>query len=259
VQTKKTLSGQNKFLIFALTFYTELSRKEVEYEKRGKILLLFLLAASSIMWGCSRSRYEIAYTDVSGQERIQEDIPEWVEQTEWSYPLYAYTSSDLQDFDPVMQDGFPYTSASGWSQEQSDAVYLGQGIEIFRLDGSGSDSRLVYYPMVYHGVIIYSAIASQEKETGEVTVRALPFSINEMNELMQLISEQQPLMLGVNNNNLIAIIGNTCYDIEQEYKLKAPVDLDAIPEIDTANLQIINAMEAYVTDRKFDMSNWVTF
>ena len=44
--------------------------------------------------------------------------------------MYIMCPSDIEKFDNYAKENFPIFSDWGWTQEQSDAVYLGLGIEI---------------------------------------------------------------------------------------------------------------------------------
>ena len=49
---------------------------------------------------------------------------------------------------------FPNYCDGDWTQEQSDTVYLGQGIEMFALDDETPINRIIYYPVILNGVIV---------------------------------------------------------------------------------------------------------
>lgn len=67
------------------------------------------------------------------REPIGNEIPQWVSDADWNQPLYAISSADIESFDAYAQENFPNYCDVGWTQEQSDAVYLGQGIKMFSL------------------------------------------------------------------------------------------------------------------------------
>ena len=88
------------------------------------------------------------------REAIGNQIPQWVSDADWDKAFYVVTSSDIDKFDAFAKEDFPTICDPGWTQEQSDAVYLGQGIEMFELDSGKQLNRFVYYPVIMNGVIV---------------------------------------------------------------------------------------------------------
>ena len=68
------------------------------------------------------------------KESIGNAIPQWVMTNKDHTPLYVVTSSDIGRFNEFAKANFPAFCDRAWTQEQSDAVYLGNGIELFELD-----------------------------------------------------------------------------------------------------------------------------
>lgn len=79
------------------------------------------------------------------RELIGNQIPQWVSDADWNKPLYAVSSSNIGHFDAYALENFPDYYDDGWTQKQSDAIYLGQGIEMFALDDAAQNYILSCY------------------------------------------------------------------------------------------------------------------
>ena len=77
-------------------------------------------------------------------------------------------------------------------------------------------------------------------------MQASPLLANELNLMMDLTSEETPLILGCNNNNTIGIIGDTCYILDIDHMFHEDVSLDKIPAIEFSTC--VNAMEVLCTE-----------
>lgn len=82
--------------------------------------------------------------EAGDRERIGNQIPQWISDVSRNKPFYAVSSPDIERFDAYAQENFPNYCNAYWTQEQSDAVYLGQGIEMFALGGATQINRIVY-------------------------------------------------------------------------------------------------------------------
>ncbi len=151
---------------------------------------------------------------------------------DWNKPLYAASSSDIERFDVYAQENFPNYCDAYWTQEQSDAVYLGQGIEMFALGDETQINRIIYYPVILNGVIVDGYQVCEQLENQELTIQASPHLVNELNAMIDLTSEETPLILGFNNNNTIGIVGDTYYVLDIDHMEHKEVATDKIPAIE---------------------------
>ena len=198
----------------------------------------------------------------SHEQEIENQIPQWVSDADSLLPMYVMTSTDLEDFDNYAKDIFPTFHDDGWTKEQSDSVYLGQGMEIYHLDGSDREFRIVYYPIILNGVIV-SVLDVYEDSNHKMNWQAGPQVVNQFNALIQqtaLYNAETALLLGYNNNNLIGIIGsdngsdtgivwNNCYILDIDHVDHKEVDTKIIPIKEVSKGTIINVMEPLCVER----------
>ena len=225
----------------------------------------FVLTCILITMGCSDKNMEVTNTpansltlgklEVSGdKERIGNQIPQWVSNADWNKSLYVVSPSSIEDFDAYAQANFPSYCDPGWTQEQSDCVYLGQGIEMFVFDDIVQVNRIIYYPVILNGVVVGGYQVFELLDDHQIYMQASPFLADELNAIMDLTSKDTPLMLGYNNNNLIGIIGDTYYVLDIDHMNRKEVAMDKIPSIEFDTC--INAMEVLCTERTANIDDW---
>lgn len=217
------------------------------------LAVLILLISACSYKEALQPKYILKELPETDLESIGNTIPEWVENIHWDKALYAVTSSDLEVFDKYMSDIFPTLSDPKWTQEQSDSVYLGKGIKLFVLDDSKEINSIVYYPVILNGVIVSGCKAVLCGD--EMSVQLSPVLANRLDLIMDLTSQDTPLILGYNNSNTIAIIGDTYFVLEEDHMLRAQADLDLIPDIEINS--IVNAMDVFSSERTANVSDWV--
>ena len=215
----------------------------------------------ALLTSCNANNNTAAYTleeltlDV---EAIGNKIPQWVSESSWEYPLYALSSSDIEAFNEYAKLGFPTYCEPEWTQEQSDAVYLGQGIELFQLDNNTQINRIVLYPVILNGVIVSGYEVYEQLDSHSMGMQSGPFT-DKINALMTMTSEDTPLLMGYNNGNLIGIIGNSCYVLDIDHMDKREIALKEIPPIESEDCTLINAMEPFCTERVAQIDDWIMF
>lgn len=239
-----------------------------------KRLLKFIFVLTSILTiaGCSNKNMEITNTPSNSltlgklelsedKEEIGNQIPQWVSDADWSLPLNVMTSADLDKFDDYAKRIFPDYYDDGWTQEQSDRVYLGQGIEMYNLDDTVPENRMVYYPVILNGVIVSGLQVYENLENHDLGWQAGPHLVNSLNALMQqmaMFDTETALLLGYNNNNTIGIIGNFVgsnvgiswnyyYILDIDHVEHKEVAVNKIPSIESDSC--IDVMEALCTER----------
>lgn len=222
---------------------------------RKRIAFIMATVCVLLITGCrdSKSMSE-SYSLTLGELKESEDrelignqIPQWVSDANWNKPLYVVSSSNIEHFDDFALENFPDYYDDGWTQKQSDTVYLGQGIEMFTLDDATQINRIIYYPVILNGVIVGGYQVCEQLENQEISMQASPLLANELNLMMDLTSEETPLILGYNNDNTIGIIGDTCYILDIDHMFHKNVSLDKIPVIDFSTC--VNAMKVLCTER----------
>lgn len=238
---------------------------EMIKKRRIKSCCLFLCVTISILFtSCKADNNVMSLTPSQlsmdqQAERIGNKIPQWVSESDWNYPLYALSSSDIEAFNEYAQKGFPNYCDPEWTQEQSDAVYLGQGIELFQLDNNTQINRIILYPVILNGVIVSEYEVYELLDSHEIHMQGGPIIVDELNALMALTSENTPLLLGYNNGNLIGIIGNSYYVLDIDHMDKRELVVEEIPPIEIENYNIINAMKALCTERTAQIDDWIMF
>lgn len=229
------------------------------------LVLVFMLSCVLVIAGCSNSntettnRTDISFTageltEVGDREKIGNQIPQWVSDVYWKTPFYVVSSLDIERFNACAQKDFPNYCDAAWTQEQSDAVYLGQGIEMFVLDDAIQTNRIVYYPIILNGVIVDGYQVCEQLENQEITIQGSPHLVNQLNAMMELTSEETPLILGFNHDNTIGIIGDTYYVLDIDHMYHKEVAADKIPAIEWN--ACVNAMEVLCAQRTANVSDW---
>lgn len=222
---------------------------------RKQIAFIMATVCTLLITGCGASKnMSESHSLTLGELKESEDrelignqIPQWVSDADWNKPLYAVSSSNIRHFDAYALENFPDYYDDGWTQKQSDAIYLGQGIEMFALDDAAQNNRIIYYPVILNGVIVGGYQVYEQLENQKISMQASPLLANELNLMMDLTSEETPLILGCNNNNTIGIIGDTCYILDIDHMFHEDVSLDKIPAIEFSTY--VNAMEVLCTER----------
>ena len=231
------------------------------------LVITFMLSCILAIMGCSNSNTEITdnnansfklgeLAEVGDREQISNKIPQWVSDVSWNKPLYAVSSSDIERYDTYAIENFPRYDDDFWTQEQSDTVYLGQGIELFPL-GDEPDAqlcRLIYYPVILNGVIVGGFEVYEILEEQYISFQASPLLVNELNAMMDLTSEETPLILGYNNGNTIGIIGDTYYVLDIDHVYHREVEADKIPAIEFNTC--VNVMEVLSADRTLKVDTY---
>ena len=236
---------------------------KLELDKEGvsmKKLIALLFCLTLLLGGCNSGGYVNSLklgelVDNGNYEQISNQIPQWVMNTEWNTPFYAATSSDITMFDAYAKENFPSFCDAQWTQEQSDAVYLGKGIEMFQLDNQRQINRIVYYPVILNGVIVSGYQVYERLGENEIGSKASPFLVNQLNSIMSLTNENTPLILGFRNDNVIGIVGDTYYVLDVDPMTHKEIELDKIPNI---SIDVcINVMEVLSNERNANVEDWV--
>ena len=227
---------------------------------RKYIALVLALVCVLGLVGCNSKEYVNSLemgklVDNGNHRQISNQIPQWVMDTEWKIPLYAVSSSDITMFDVYAKENFPSFCDAKWTQEQSDAVYLGKGIEMFQLDNQRQINRIVYYPVILNGVIVSGYQVYERLGENEIGSKASPFLVNQLNSIMSLTNENTPLILGFHNDNVIGIVGDTYYVLDVDPMTHKEIELDKIPNI---SIDVcINVMEVFSNERNANVEDWV--
>ena len=235
---------------------------------RRYLISFFLILCVLIVGGCTHKITEKKdsvfnplklgeLSETSDRERISDQIPPWVSDADWNKPLYAASSLDIERFDAYAQENFPNYCNPYWTQEQSDAVYLGQGIEMFVLSDELQINRIIYYPVILNGVIVYGYQVCEQLENQELTIQGSPHLVNELNAIIDLTSEETPLVLGFNNNNTIGIVGDTYYILDIDHMEHKDVTTDKIPAIEYNTC--VNAMDVLCSERTANIDDWIMY
>ena len=224
-----------------------------------KMIALFI-CLTLLLVGCNSKEYVNSLVmgelvDNRNHQQISNQIPQWVMDAEWSTPFYAATSSDITMFDAYAKENFPSFCDSKWTQEQSDAVYLGKGIEMFQLDSQQQINRVVYYPVILNGVIVSGYQVYEQLGENEIGSKASPFLVNQLNSIMSLTNENTPLILGFHNDNVIGIVGDTYYVLDVDPMTHKKIESDKIPAI---SIDVCtNVMEVFSNERNANVEDWV--
>ena len=106
-----------------------------------------------------------------------------------------------------------------------------------------------------NGVIVSGYQVFETLDNREMGSQMPPFLVNQLNQLMELTTENDTLILGVNRDNVIGIIGKDYYILDYDHLYKKTVAEDKIPVIrkDT----VINAMNIFCGERTADVEDWV--
>lgn len=193
------------------------------------------------------------------RERIVNTIPQWVAESDLNCPLFVLSSPDIEAFNEYAQKNFPNYCEPYWTQEQSDTVYLGQGIELFQLDNNTQINHIIFYPIILNGVIVAGYEVYELLDSHDMGMQSVLFINNELNAIMSMTSEDAPLTLGYNNGNIIGIIGDTYYVLDTDHMDGREIDAREIPSIEMGNYAIVNAMEPFCTERTARVDDWVMY
>lgn len=219
--------------------------------KKRWILLIAALLLSAFLPACAVKEESSALLTLKElpaeqeEEKIGNQIPQWVLDADWNVPFYVRTSSDLQKFDAYAKEHFADYSDPYWTREQSDAVYLGQGIELFALDGEAQMNRIIYYPVMLNGVIVSGYEVYELLDSHEIGAQGGPVIVNELNALMALTSEEMPAILGYNHQNLIAVIGDCYYVLDIDHMDGSEVVTEDIPAMEGAAYTVVDAVKPF--------------
>lgn len=194
--------------------------------------------------------------EVQDEAQISNQIPQWVMDVDWDAPMYVMSSPDIEKFDNFAKENFPNFCDWGWTQEQSDAVYLGHGIQIINLDGGMREFRAVYYPVILNGVIVSVCEVFEDIDSQELHFQSTPHFVNELNVLMSMTSADTPLILGYNNDNMIGIIGDVYYILDTDHMYHKQVDVEEIPAIVNDSHTVVNVMESLCAERTANVDDW---
>lgn len=200
---------------------------------------------------------------VSQEEEIGNHIPQWVSDADQALPMHVMTSTDLENFNDYAKKIFPSFYDDGWTKEQSDKVYLGQGIEMYHLDDSAEKWRSVYYPVILNGVIVSVLDVYEDLHSHEMSWQAGPQLVNQLNALIQQMASydtETTLLLGYNNNNVIGMIGsfngsdigtvwNNYYILDIDHVEYKGVDTKQISMKEVTKGIVVNALEPLCTER----------
>lgn len=205
---------------------------------------------------------------IGQEEEVGNQIPQWVSDAGQALPMYVMTSTDLEDFNDYAKKIFPSFYDDGWTKEQSDKVYLGQGIEMYHLDDSARESRAVNYPVILNGVVVSILEIYEDLYTHEMSWQAGPQLANQLNALIQEMASydtETTLLMGYNRNNVIGIIGSfngsdigtvwkNYYILDIDHVENKGVDTKLIPMQEVTKGIVIDAMEPLCTERRASWS-----
>lgn len=237
-------------------------------KKTVTLILAALLILTISLTGCNNKDDDndtlltLCELPESQEKEIGNQIPKWVSDANWALPLSVMTSTDLDKFNDYARRIFPSYYDDGWTQEQSDQVYLGQGIEMYALDDTVPECRIVYYPVILNGVVVSGLEVYEDLDSHDLGWQAGPHLANPLNALMQqmaMFDTESVLLLGYNYNNTIGIIGNfggsnvgtiwnNYYILDTDHVEHKEVDTRVIP-IKEITGGVVDAMEPLCTER----------
>ena len=241
---------------------------EVIMKKRNTRILAVLLILTFSLTGCNHKDDEddtlltLCELPESQEKEIGNQIPQWVSDAEWALPLNVMASADLDKFNDYAKKIFPSYYDDGWTQEQSDEVYLGQGIEMHHLDDTVPEYRVVYYPVILNGVVVSGLQIYEDLDSHDLSWQGGPQLVNPLNALIQqmaMFDTETTLLLGFNNSNTIGIIGsfvgssvgtvwNNYYILDIDHMEHKEVDVNVIPIKEITGV-VTDAMEPLYTER----------
>ena len=179
------------------------------------LILAALLVITFSLAGCNNKEdnnipsLTLCELPESQEEEIGNQIPQWVCDADRALPLNVMTSTDFDIYNDYVRSIFPSYYDYGWTQEQSDKVYLGQGIAMYHLDDAVPENRVVYYPVILNGVVVSGLQVYEDLDSHDLGWQAGPHLANPLNALIQqmaMFDTETTLLLGYNNNT-IGIIG----------------------------------------------------
>ena len=65
---------------------------------------------------------------------------------------------------------------------------------MFALDDAAQNNRIIYYPVILNGVIVGGYQVYEQLENQKISMQASPLLANELNLMMDLTSEETPLI-----------------------------------------------------------------
>lgn len=192
----------------------------------------------------------------SGKEEIGNVISEWVTESERDItPFYVVTGSGEQ-FDQFAIEEFPDICDAYWTQEQSDAVYLGHAMELFSLDGQENGNKTAFYPVILNGTIVSVLVVYLDANTMILGWQMDPNKASRLNVLKAYTSPDAPVRIGYNRNNLIAVTGGDYDLLQSDFMLNEEVDVSLIPPVNMDNYSVVDVMESLCSTRTADVSDW---
>lgn len=232
-------------------------------KKRLRVILVITLCFSMVSCGKGKISsdnsdaetefYRKDFVSDSTKEEIGNVIPEWVTESERDMtPFYVVTGIDEQ----FAMEEFPKICDAYWTQEQSDAVFLGHGVAVFNLDGQENGNKMVFYPVILNGTIVSVLVVYLETDTMTLGWQLDPNNVNLLNDLRAHTSPDVPARIGYNRNNLIAVCGSDYYLIQGDFMMNEEVDISLIPPADMNKYVVADAMELFCGTRTADVSDW---
>lgn len=233
----------------------------MKYLFRLAILLSLLIAITGCGTSTPASSFIVAELSYPEEyEKISNDIPRWVFANECdNTPLYVATAENMNDMMAYAIQEFPSLCDSHWTQEQSDDVYLGQGIQCYVLDDSEvhySITTVTYFPIIYNGTIISMMMVYETSDKGGFAIQLAPYFVNEINILAKMTSENTPLYIGLNQGNIIGIIENTVYLLQPDYGTWREINTEIINLNKLTNVKVVSAKDVLTDERTADVSDW---
>lgn len=249
----------------------QIENGETGMKKTIALIIVVSLAFTIFLTGCKKDDssddlWTLCELPEIQNEEIGNQIPQWVSESGWELPMYVMTSAEHEAFDDYAKTIFPSYYDDGWTKEQRDSVYLGQGIEMYQLDKAAQELRIFYYPVILNGVVVSGLIVYEDLNSHEMGWQGDPQLMNPLNALIQQMAQfntETTLLLGYNNNNAIAIIGkyngsdtgtvwNDYYILDIDHVENKEVDTKAIPIKDVTGGIVVDAMEPLCTERTAD-------
>ena len=212
------------------------------------IISILLIIATFSLVGCStnKSKYSLKELPKLEKEEIANKIPAWVDSNKDQSPLWSITLPDEQreGFDAEAISFYKGLRDPDWTEEQSDAIYLGKGMYCTTLNKNTTPFETMKYPCILNGVIVSWLSVSKDVD-GSYIPQLGPIHVNEVDLLKSKTSKEQPLRMGYINGHTVIIIENNVYDIFQAPMSDKKIDLNAISDLDE-NLHIVNIMEEFI-------------
>lgn len=233
---------------------------------KDKRLLTLIIMCVLILGGCGRfsmsesqnrfTKSEISFPD--DYEEIGNEIPLWVEEKDSvGSSFYAVTLEDKEDFDLYAKEVFKNLSDSEWTQEQSDNVYLGQGIYSIPFDGDRNKEHtatILHYPIILNDTIVSMMMIYQSED--EFDMQMSPLFANEFNMLRALTDADNPLYLGISNNNKLGIVKNDYYILDINHVEYKEPKLSNVSLEGLTGIKVVDVMEKLSDERTAQVDDW---